>query len=66
MYVSGTIQSLLRRGRVRVVLENGHRLVAWPESVSGVILPVGSRVDLEVSPCNMTRARAVHRKAHRS
>ena len=57
MRASGIVQAILPRRRVRIVLVNGHRLVAWDRSVTCRALSLGTAVSLEVFPCNMARAR---------
>ena len=60
----GTIEEALSNAMFRVILENGHRIVA---TISGKmrmnyirILP-GDRVAVEMSPYDLTRGRIIYR-----
>jgi len=62
--VEGTVEEALPNARFRVVLDNGHRLLAH---VSGKmrmhfirILP-GDKVTVELSPYDLTKGRIVYR-----
>ena len=63
--VTGTVKEALPNARFRVVLENGHEVLAY---VSGRmrmhfirILP-GDKVQLELSPYDLTKGRIVYRE----
>jgi len=63
--VEGTVVESLPNAMFRVELDNGHRVLAY---ISGKmrmhyirILP-GDRVELELSPYDLTQARIVHRQ----
>ena len=59
----GRVTDCLPRGRYRVELANGHRLLAWARRNAPVTpLAVGTEVILDVSPCDMTQARLISEK----
>lgn len=61
----GVIVALLPKGRCRVALVNGHRLVAWRKrSQSGARLEIGMKVYLEISPCDVAQGYLVEQKTN--
>ncbi len=62
--VEGKVQEALKGGMFRVVLDNGHRVLAHVSGKMRVnfikILP-GDRVVVELSPYDLTRGRILHR-----
>jgi translation initiation factor IF-1 len=61
--VEGLILAWLPKGRCRVALSNGHQLIAWRRHGDRTALPaVGTSVELEVSPCDLSQGRLVQTK----
>ncbi|MCK4329421.1 translation initiation factor IF-1 [candidate division WOR-3 bacterium] len=62
--VEGKVQEALKGGMFRVVLDNGHKVLAHVSGKMRVnfikILP-GDRVVVELSPYDLTRGRILHR-----
>ena len=54
----GVIESELPKGRWRVKLPNGHRLIVWRgRRVAGTLLVPGQMVRIEISPGDFSQGR---------
>lgn len=62
--MSGTVEDVLPNAMFRVVLENGHQITA---TIAGKLrqhnirILLGDRVDVEMSPYDLSRGRVVYR-----
>ena len=62
--MTGSVDEVLPNAMFRVVLENGHRIIA---TISGrlrqnnIRILTGDSVDVEMSPYDLTRGRVVYR-----
>ena len=60
IHVDGTVTEALPQGLFRVVLSNGHVLLghlAKTLKAAALEVPTGSVVELELSPCDLSRGR---------
>jgi translation initiation factor IF-1 len=63
--VQGTVVEVRPDGVCRVELANGHRVVAWGAARAGAHrLAPGSRLTLEMSPCDLSKGRVVAEKSN--
>lgn len=62
--MTGEVEDVLPNAMFRIVLENGHKITA---TISGrlrqnnIRILLGDRVDVEMSPYDLTRGRVVYR-----
>ena len=63
--VEGTVAEVLPNAMFRVELENGHRVLAYPRGKMRryfIKIIVGDRVNVELSPYDLTRGRIIYRQ----